>query len=64
MNKTSPFRQLELQLQLKDIEEKWEAVKKEYENDKQSEETIDEILKITVEKIKILAEINMNTYKA
>lgn len=62
--KPSPFRQLELQLQLKELEEKWEEVKKEYNKDTANVETVDEILKLTVEKIKVLAEINMNTFDA
>jgi len=62
--KPSPFRQLDLQLQLEELEQKWEEIRKEYDKDKANVETVDEILKIAVEKIKVLAEISMNTFKA
>lgn len=62
--KPSPFRQLELQLQLEELEEKWEEAKNEYNKDTANVESVDEILKLTVEKIKVLAEIHMNTFEA
>jgi hypothetical protein len=63
MTKLNPFRELELQLQLKKLEEEWEVAKKNY-NDDGTAESADEILKITVEKVKVLSEIYMNIYKA
>jgi hypothetical protein len=63
-NVTSPFRTLELQLQLEKLEEEWETAKELYNKDTANVETVDEILKITLEKIKVLAEINMKVYEA
>lgn len=63
MSKISPFRELELQLQLEKLEKEWEEAKKTYKDDN-SVESVDEILKITVEKIKILSEMYLNIYKA
>lgn len=62
---TSPFRQLELQLQLEKLDKEWEEAKKIYYKDKEANvEMVDEILKISVEKIKILSEIYLITYEA
>lgn len=62
---TSPFRQLELQLQLEKLDKEWEEAKKIYYKDKEANvEMVDEILKISVEKIKILSEIYLTTYEA
>jgi hypothetical protein len=62
---TSPFRQLELQLQLEKVDKEWEEAKKIYYKDKEANvEMVDEILKISVEKIKILSEIYLTTYEA
>lgn len=62
---TSPFRQLELQLQLEKVDKEWEEAKKIYYKDKEANvEMVDEILKISVEKIKILSEIYLITYEA
>lgn len=63
MTKLNPFRELELQLQLDKLEKEWEVAKKIY-NDDGTAESADEILKITVEKIKVLSEIYMNVYEA
>jgi hypothetical protein len=59
-NSFSPFRQLELQLLLQDLDEKWEIAKKKYSKKNADVESIDEILKLTVERIKVLSEIYMN----
>lgn len=67
MNKNKPkisaFRELELQLQLEKVEKEWELAKKKYDAD-ETAESMDEVLKIAVEKIKILTEMSLNTYKA
>lgn len=60
----TPFRELELQLKLEKIEKEWEEAKDLYNSKKANVETVDEILKITVEKIKILAELNLIIYEA
>lgn len=64
MIKPSPFKHLELQLQLDKLEKEWEVIREEYNKDKENVEIVDEILKITIEKIKVLAEINMSSYEA
>jgi len=62
---TSPFRQLELQLKLDKLDKEWEEARKIYYKNKEANvEMIDEILKISVEKIKDLSEIYMTTYEA
>lgn len=61
---SSPFRQLELQLQLKELDEKWEKAKKKYNKKDADVESVDEILKLTAERIKVLSEIYMNVYEA
>jgi hypothetical protein len=66
MKKTSisPFRQLELQLQLEKLEKQWEEMKEIYYQDNSNTEIVDKILKLSVEKIKVLSEIYMLTYEA
>jgi hypothetical protein len=57
------FKQLELQLklqQLEEYEEKWEAASKKYQQ-KGTVDDADEILKLALEKIKILTEIVLYT---
>lgn len=61
---SSPFRQLELQLQLKELDEKWELAKNKYNKKNADVEDVDEILKLTAERIKVLSEIYMNVYEA
>jgi len=61
---SSPFRQLELQLQLKELDEKWELAKKKYNKKNADVEDVNEILKLTAERIKVLSEIYMNVYEA
>jgi hypothetical protein len=62
---TSPFRQLELQLKLDKLDKEWEEARKIYYKNKEANvEMVDEILKISVEKIKVLSEIYMTTYEA
>lgn len=61
---SSPFRQLELQLQLQELDEKWETAKKNYNKKDADVESVDEILKLTAERIKVLSEIYMSTYEA
>jgi hypothetical protein len=57
MKKNSPFQLLELQLQFDTLEEKWELLKKEYQNDTSNTETYtDKLIKLTAERIKILSE--------
>jgi hypothetical protein len=65
MKKLKPpiFKQLELQLrlqELEDFEEKWDKASKRYKN-KGSVEDADEVLKLALEKIKILSEIILYT---
>lgn len=61
---STPFRQLELQLQLKELDEKWEKAKKIYNKKDADVESVDEILKLTAERIKVLSEIYMTVYEA
>ena len=61
---STPFRQLELQLQLQELDEKWEKAKKIYNKKDADVESVDEILKLTAERIKVLSEIYMITYEA
>lgn len=61
---SSPFRQLELQLQLQELDEKWEKAKKIYNKKDADVEAVDEILRLTAERIKVLSEIYMTTYEA
>lgn len=61
---SSPFRQLELQLQLEELDEKWEKAKKIYSKKDADVESVDEILKLTAERIKVLSEIYMTVYEA
>jgi hypothetical protein len=61
---STPFRQLELQLQLKELDEQWETAKKKYNKKNANVEDVDEILKLTAERIKVLSEIYMNLYEA
>jgi hypothetical protein len=63
-NTSTPFRQLELQLQLEELDQKWEAAKKNYNKKDADVESVDEILKLTAERIKVLSEIYMTTYEA
>lgn len=52
-----PFRELELQLQLEKLEEEWEQARDSYNSENATVESVDEILKLSVEKIKVLSEI-------
>jgi hypothetical protein len=64
--KPPPFKQLELQLKLEELEQfedKWDAASKQYEKNKTVEDA-DEILKLALEKIKILSEIVLYTEEA
>jgi hypothetical protein len=61
---TTPFRELELQLLLEKLEEEWEEAKKKYNKEDATVESVDEILKLSVEKIKVLSEIYMLKYEA
>ena len=64
MKKINPFRQLELQLQLKKLEQQWEEARQIYNQEEVNTQSVDEILKITLEKIKVLAEMYMIDYQA
>lgn len=59
-----PFRLLELQLQLEKIELEWENARARYNSNKSTVEDIDDVLKLTVQKIKILTEISLYIYEA
>lgn len=59
-----PFRTLELQLQLEKLEIEWEEAKNRYSSNKSTAQDVDDVLRLTVEKIKILSELNMHTYEA
>ena len=68
MKKLNPpiFKQLELQLklqELEDFEEKWEKASKQYK-EKGTVKDADEVLKLALEKIKILSEIILYTDEA
>lgn len=64
MKKSTPFRELELHLQLEKLEKEWEEAKESYNKDDADVETVDEILKLSIEKIKVLSEIYMLKYEA
>ena len=61
--KFTPFKFLELQLKLSDLEKRWEEAKKSYDENASAKD-VDEVLKITVEKITILTEMSYHTYEA
>jgi hypothetical protein len=61
---STPFRELELHLQLKKLEKEWEEAKKNYNKKDATVESVDEILKLSIEKIKVLSEIYMLKYEA
>lgn len=61
---TMPFRVLELQLQLEKLEVDWEEAKNRYSSNKSTAQDVDDVLKLTVEKIKILTELSLYTYEA
>jgi len=61
---STPFRQLELQLQLEELDEKWEKAKKIYSKKDADVDAVEEILKLTFERIKVLSEIYTTTYEA
>jgi hypothetical protein len=68
MKKLKPpiFKQIEIQLklqELEDFEEKWDVASKKYK-DKGTAEDADEVLKLALEKIKILSEIILYTDEA
>ena len=68
MKKLKPpmFKQLEIQVklqELEDFEEKWEVASKQYK-DKGTVQDADEVLKLALEKIKILSEIILYTDEA
>ena len=58
-----PFRLLELQLQLEKVELEWEEARDRYNSNRSTVEDVDNVLKLTVEKIKILTEIALYTYE-
>lgn len=58
-----PFKFLELQLKLEDVEKRWEKAKKLYDENSSAKD-VDEVLKLTVEKITILTEMSYYTYEA
>jgi hypothetical protein len=59
----TPFRELELHLKLEDIEKKWEKAKNSYNEDGTAKD-VEEVLRLTVEKIKILTELSTVSYEA
>jgi hypothetical protein len=61
---STPFRELELQLLLEKLDKEWEEAKKNYNKKDATAESADEILKLSVEKIKVLSEIYMLKYEA
>jgi hypothetical protein len=63
LKKPPPFKQLDLQLKLQELEEfeeKWDEASKKYK-DEGNVEDADEVLKLALEKIKILSEIILYT---
>jgi hypothetical protein len=66
LKKAPPFKQLDLQLklqELEDFEERFDLASKKYKKDGTVDDA-DEILKLALEKIKILSEIIMYTDEA
>ena len=59
----TPFRELELHLKLEDIDKRWEKAKNSYNEDGTAKD-VEEVLKLTVEKIKILTELSTISYEA
>jgi hypothetical protein len=62
-NQNTPFKFLELQLKLEDIEKRWKEAKESYDKNTSAKD-VDEVLKLTVEKITILTEMSYYTYEA
>lgn len=63
VQKITPFKLLELQLKLEEIEILWEEAKTSY-TERGSVKDADEVLRLTVEKIKVLSELSYLTYEA
>lgn len=59
-----PFRILDLQLQLEKLEIEWEEAKSRYSSDDGTVQDVDDVLRLTVEKIKILSELSSHTNEA
>lgn len=59
-----PFRILDLQLQLEKLEIEWEEAKNRYSSNDGTAQDVDDVLRLTVEKIKILTELSMHTNEA
>lgn len=59
-----PFRVLELQLQLEKLEIEWDEAKSRYSSNKSTAQDADDVLRLTVQKIKILTELSLHTYEA
>lgn len=59
-----PFRILDLQLQLEKLEIEWEEAKSRYSADDANAQDVDDVLRLTVEKIKILSELSLHINEA
>lgn len=60
----SAFRELDLQLKLEDVEEKWNKARDAYEEENATSQDANEVIKLMLEKIKILKELNEINYEA
>lgn len=60
----SAFRELDLQLKLEEVEEKWDRARDAYEAEDATSQNANEVLKLMLEKIKILKELNEINYEA
>lgn len=61
--KLKPFEYLELTLRLEEIEELWLEAKEKYKKNATADD-MNEILKLSVDKIKILSELNLIKFNA
>lgn len=58
-----PFEHLELTLRLEDVEEKWNIAKEKYKNNATADD-VNEILKLSIDKIKILSELSLIKFES
>ena len=58
-----PFEYLDLTLRLEDVEEKWNIAKEKYKNNATADD-VNEILKLSIDKIKILSELSLIKFES
>lgn len=60
----SAFRELDLQLKLEDVEKKWNKARDVYEEENATSQDANEVIRLMLEKVKILKELNEIKYEA